>query len=225
MTRVTLGGKIIKLRKQGKTYSEIQGSFKKAVPKSAISHWCKNIRLSKKQKERIGKIILDNVKISQKAAVAANRLKREKYLNGLEKRNLYLLKKLNKDTQKIALAMLYLGEGAKWENHRALLLGSSSPDIIKLYLKLLRNCYQIDNDKLRCRISYRADQDINELQRFWSKLTGIPVWHFFKTKPDPRTVGKKTKKKYYKGVCVIHYGSTEIQLELEIIAKLIMEGL
>ena len=35
---------------------------------------------------------------------------------------------------------------------------------------------------------------------------------------------KTTERKDYKGVCVVYYGNTEIQLELEIIAKLIVNN-
>ncbi|MBL7156219.1 MAG: hypothetical protein ISS87_01310 [Candidatus Pacebacteria bacterium] len=122
---------------------------------------------------------------------------------------------------KIALAILYLGEGEKWKGRGRLCLGSSDPDIIKLYLKSLRTCYDINEKKLRCRVGYRADQNINELQKFWSKITKIPASQFYQTRIDPRTKGKKSIKRDYKGVCVIYYGSAEIQLELAIIAKLI----
>jgi len=122
------------------------------------------------------------------------------------------------------LAFLYLGEGSKWSGHSGLMLGSSDNNIIKLYLHLLKKCYSLDAGKLKCRISYRADQNINLLEKYWSKVTGIPIKNFYKTKPDPRTVGKPTKNKDYKGVCVIMGGGTAIQLELEAIPKIILVG-
>ena len=62
-----------------------------------------------------------------------------------------------------------------------------------------------------------------ELQEYWSRAAGIPLENFYKSIPDPRTVGKPTKDGNYKGVCVIMGGSTAIQLELEMIPKLILE--
>ncbi len=121
--------------------------------------------------------------------------------------------------------MLHLGEGAKWKSHRGLMLGSSDPDIIRLYIKLLKICYGKKNTDMRCRISYRADQDINELETYWSKITNISRSNFYKTRPDPRTVGKPTKNKDYKGVCVITSSGTDIQLELESIAKIILKNI
>lgn len=221
MDRNNLRKRVKKFRVQGKTYLEIQKILRTDIPKSTLSYWCKSIKLPSKYQERIKKLILNNVQKARAVALVANQIKREKYLKNLEKRNLPLLKNLNKNILKIALAMLYLGEGGKWKSHRALSLGSSNSNLIKLYLALLKRCYKIDGNRLRCRINYRADQDINKLQKFWSKITGIPLRHFYKTKPDPRTIGKITRKKDYMGVCMLHYGNTEIQLELEIIAGLL----
>lgn len=121
--------------------------------------------------------------------------------------------------------MLYLGEGSKWKSHRGLALGSSDPQIIKLYIGLLNRCYGLKLEQMKIRVSYRADQNIDLLQNYWSKITKIPKRNFYKTIPDPRTIGKPTKNKQYKGVCVIYCSGTDIQLELELIPKLILQCL
>lgn len=222
MERQSIKKEAQRLRRLGKTYSEIQKMIGQKIPKSTLSYWCKDIFPSVGYYKKIQSLNIANLDKARKIACLVNRDKREKFLKSLRDRNLYLIEKIDKDIQKIALATLYFGEGAKWKGTRYLGLGNSNPDVIKLYLKLLRNCYAIDRSKLKCRIGHRADQDINELQKFWSRITKIPLRNFYKTKPDPRTIGKKTKKKDYKGVCVIYYFSTEIQLELEIIADLIL---
>ncbi len=211
-----------RLRKLGKTYSEIQRIINQKIPKSTLSYWCKNISPSAGYYKKIQSLNITNLDRARKIACLVNKNKRKRFLKSLRNRNLYLIAKIDKDIQKIALATLYLGEGSKWKGTRYLGLGNSNPDVIKLYLKLLRNCYAIDESKLKCRIGHRADQDIDKLQRFWSRMTKISLRNFYKTKPDPRTIGKKTRKKDYKGVCVIYYFSTEIQLELETIANLIL---
>ena len=151
------------------------------------------------------------------------RRKRELFLDKVRQEANRVLKKFNMENLKTVLAMLYLGEGAKWKGHSGLLLGSSDSTIILLYISLLEKCYKIKPSRLKCRISYRADQDIRELEKYWSGVTGIPEENFYKTKPDPRTKGKKTKKNDYKGVCVITCAGSHIQLELEEIAKLLLK--
>ncbi|PIR98062.1 MAG: hypothetical protein COT89_01325 [Candidatus Colwellbacteria bacterium CG10_big_fil_rev_8_21_14_0_10_42_22] len=213
-----------RLRRQGKTYSEIQQMLKTQVPKSTLAYWCKNISLSPQQQERIAKLSSKNLLKARESAITSNKNKRKEYLNSLKNKNKPFTNFIkDEDTAKIALAMLYLGEGSKWSSYRGLSLGSADPDIVKIYLRLLNRCYNIDNTLLRARINYRVDQDLEELIAYWSKIINIPKKNFYKTKPDPRTKGKKTNKGGYKGVCVIIGGGTEIQLELDIIARMSLE--
>lgn len=224
MSKLELKRKAIKLRQQGKTYLEIQKILKKRIPKSTLSCWCTNIKLPKEYQDRIQRIVLNNAEKGRGIALVVNRVKREKYLKSIIDRNKYFATALkDKDIAKIALAMLYLGEGAKWKSHRGLLLGSSDPDIVKIYIKLLQKCYNISKTKMRAKVLYRFDQNIDFLITFWSHIIGIPKHHFYNTKPDPRTIGKETKKKDYRGVCVITCGGTEIQLELDIIARMFIQ--
>lgn len=156
-------------------------------------------------------------------AVASNRAKRREYLKTLAEKNRHLRAKLvDKDVSKLALATLYLGEGAKWKSTRGLALGNSDPDIVKIYIQLLEQCYGINRNDLKARITYRADQDIEKLIEYWSNISGIPRNNFYETKPDPRTKGSRTRKKDYMGVCTVIGGGTEIQLELDIIARMFL---
>lgn len=114
---------------------------------------------------------------------------------------------------KIALAMLYLGEGAK--NERGMVVfGNSNPNIIKLFLKLFRQVYETDITKFRITIGCRADQDVQALERFWRGVIDIPGIRFYDTRIDKRTIGKPTKRPEYKGVCCIGYLDNRIQFEL-----------
>jgi len=211
------------LRVKGRTYSEIKTSLKIKIPKSTLSNWCNGIILPKWYQGKINALNLMNSEKARKIALLTNKIKREILIKQLRNSNKYLSQKIkDKDVLKIILAILYLAEGAKWKSHRGLMLGNTDPTIIKLYIRLLRKCYNIKSENLKCRISYRADQDIVSLQKYWSRLTSIPLKNFYKTKSDPRTIGKPTKKKNYKGVCVLTCKGTNIQLELEMIPMLIM---
>lgn len=215
-----------KLRAEGKTYSEIMRALKVELPKSTMSHWCNKVRLPGWYQAKVDKLNKQNLTMGQKMARVSNRIKREKFLQSLLDKNKHIVDKVKDgNVLRALLSILYLGEGGKWKSHSGLILGSSDPLIIKLYLKLLELCYGIKSETLKCRISYRADQNLDQLQRYWSKEICIPLKNFYKTIPDPRTIGKPTKKKGYKGVCVISGGSSTIQLELEKIPELILKGL
>jgi len=62
MDKIELRKKAIILRKQGRTYSEIQTKLKKSIPKSTLSYWCKDVILPEKYQTRIQKIVLNNAK-------------------------------------------------------------------------------------------------------------------------------------------------------------------
>ena len=219
----TLKPKAVRLRKTGKTYGEIRKILGKSVAKSTLSHWLRDLVLTEIQQRKLEGRVASKIARAQIKGWAASKKKRQQYIKLLVTRNRYLLPLTKKrDVAKIALAMLYLGEGAKWQSHPGLHLGSSDPEIIKIYIKLLKKCYGISGEILRARISYRADQDLSKLTAFWSRMTKIPRHHFYKTKPDPRTIGKKTMKENYRGVCQITCAGTEIQLQLDIIARMFL---
>lgn len=207
------------LRSKGYTYREILQALDLAIPKSTLSYICRDIPMSKKYNEKILLLNKQHLSVTRKKALATNQKNRAKYLFTLDEKSRGICSSINLSGLKIALALLYLGEGAKWKSHAGLQLGSSEPTIIQLYIHLLKKCYQLDSTQLRCRVQYRYDQYLPTLERYWSKITGIPRRHFYKTIPDPRTKGKATEKQDYMGVCVISGGSTTIQLEFEFIAK------
>ncbi|MEK7091407.1 MAG: hypothetical protein AAB900_00270 [Patescibacteria group bacterium] len=217
-----LKSEAISLRTQGKSYGEICKVLNTNIPKSTLSCWCKNLSLSKTQKSQLKVLMSQGSKRGRATALIVNKARREEYLQEIKNRVLHLSQKLeDKDTAKIALAMLYLGEGAK--RGGSMMLGNSSQTVILLFLKLLRYCYTIDERKFRCTVQCRSDQNIEELEIFWSNITGIPRSLFYKTQIDKRTIGSVTKKTGYKGVCRIDYFSAEIFTELTQVAKVLAE--
>lgn len=223
MTSTTFREKVRELRSAGKTYTEIRQALNLSTPKSTLSSWCQGVILPNWYADKIRKFNRKSLKKAQVMAWTSIKRKRALFLDKVRQEATKVIKKLNLENLKIVLAMLYLGEGTKWKSHSGLMLGSSDPQIILLYISLLEKCYKIKLNQLKCRISYRADQNIYKLEKYWSGITGISKENFYKTKPDPRTVGKETKKTDYKGVCVISCAGSHIQLELEEIAKLLLK--
>lgn len=212
--------KAIELRKRGKTYGEIREALGIKIPKSTLSYWCSGILLSRLQRLKIETNANKNIHRGRQVAFAINKIRREKYLQSIDTRIAHLVKTMEReDVKKIAAAMLYLGEGSKVRSTIA--LGNSNPDIIKLFLSLLRSTYEIDETKFRCTVLCRADQNTTQLEKFWEKITKIPHAQFYKTRIDPRTIGKPSRKPDYMGVCVIDYFSADLFIELTKIGRLI----
>lgn len=206
--------KAVKLRKLGKTYSEII-SLLPGTPKSTLSNWLHSIKLSNNQKSKLLKNINNKLAYARERAMFLHKKKREKYFAAIENKNTPLIKTLgnNKNAAKLVLSALHLGEGAK-NRKGSMQFGNSDPGIIKLFLRLMRVCYPIDDKKFRCTVLCRADQDIKSLERFWLRVTGINKKQFYKTRIDPRTIGRPSRKLDYKGVCVINYLSANTYYDL-----------
>lgn len=112
--------------------------------------------------------------------------------------------------------MLYLGEGIKSNDDTG--LGNSDPVVVKTFTELIISLYKIDRSKFRCSLFLRADQDDNELKRFWSKFLNLPLTCFKYVHKDQRTLGSTTFKDY-KGVCSVACGNVAIKRKLLNISK------
>ncbi|MBU0619117.1 hypothetical protein KKD62_02660 [Patescibacteria group bacterium] len=208
-----------RFRSEGLTYSEIRKKIGKSIPKSTLSYWCRGVKLPKFYEDKVKQLNFDNLSRALKLAVSVNREKRAKFLGDLRQKNLHLLKYIDNGVLKLILAIFYLAEGAKHPSTRFLRFGSSDPETIKFFLRSLEKLFKTDSSKYRVDILCRADQDLEKLKKYWIRVTGIDESLFYKPRVDKRTIGKKTKKKNYKGVCVVNYFDTSIQLELQLLGE------
>lgn len=217
MNRTKIKKRVRQLRSNGKTYTEIKKKLNLRIPKSTLSNWCHDIKLPQSYFVKVKELNIENLTKGRQTSLLNRKKQQELFLKRKREEAERSLNRLSLNYRylKLILATLYLGEGAKWKGHRGLMLGSSDPKIILLYIELLNKCYGITKEQLKCRISYRADQNIKALEKYWAKTTGVRKENFYQTKPDPRTIGKKTLDSEYKGVCVITCRGTDIQLELE----------
>ena len=220
---VNVRERVKRLRHQGHTYGEIRKAVGKNIPKSTLSEWCRGVRLPDDYEQKIADLNLRNLSKALKVAMVANKLKRQRLLDELRSVNIPVAERIgDRDIAKIALAMLCLGEASKYGGgSSSFSLGSSDPRIVVLFLRLLKKCFDFNLEKVRCTVQCRADQDIDALQNYWLKVTGVPKRLFYKPLVDPRTKGKPTKKSNYRGVLKVDYFSTRVQLELESLADLV----
>jgi hypothetical protein len=216
--------KAIQLRQKGLTYPEILDALNVSVAKSTLSVWFSDLDLCQKAKECLQNKLQTQRDRARNFALQKNKDNRNNYLAGLKKKHKNIVSEISSlNSSLIALSMLYLGEGGKRGGHTY--FGNSDPEIITLFLVFLRRCFAIDEKKFRITVQCRADQNSKELEVFWSEISGVPLDQFYATRVDKRSIGKRTKKISYKGVCRIDYFSAEVFNELTIIKELIVEGL
>lgn len=211
------------LRSKGKSFLEIKNGLKLNIPKSTLSVWCRGVTLSADSIKNLNdKRVAGLIKARANSLISKENA-RAAYLLNQKNKNILIASRLDDiNSAKLALVMLFLGEGSKTSSS-SLVFGNSNPYIISFFLKFLRSCYNIDESKFRCTLQCRADQDIKVLEKFWSKITSIPLNQFYSARVDPRTIGKPSRKLNYKGVCRLDYFSAKVYNELKIIAELIAE--
>lgn len=214
-----LRNEIINLRQRGYTLVEIQRQVG-YIPKSTLSYICRNVIIADSLKDRVKTANLEALGRARQKALSNRTKTAEKHLQLLRASAQVIIKSTRRvDRDKVALAMLYLGEGRKRRSFRGLSLGGSDPTTLKTYLALLSACYGKNLSSMKAAVQYRADQSLEELVGYWADELCLAKHQFYMTKPDPRTVGKPTSKDGYMGVCVITCSGADIQLELSVIAE------
>ncbi len=213
------------LRQRGKTYSEIKTLLRVDIPKSTLSYWCRNIILPKSYHAKVRRLNELSFVKAREISSKNRKEKREIFLKDLDLKNKRLLNffACNGYSRKIVLAVLYLAEGSKTARG-SLMFGNSDRAIVLMFVNLLRECYKIDEQKFRCTVQCRADQDIKKAERFWAQTTKISPKQFYKARIDKRTFGQISKKQDYKGGCRIDYFSSVIDLELKRIAQQMLKS-
>lgn len=207
------------LRTRGYTYQEIRNYLKTNIPKSTLSGWLKYTPTPPFYQGKIAILTRKNLKQARKLALTKNKELLEQRLNELSIKNTHLISRIDRSIAILLLATLYWCEGAKYPSHNGIRFGSSDPEMIRLFIVLLRCCYKLDENKFRLTIQCRADQGTKGLILFWQDITSIPPAMTYKPQIDRRSIGIPTQKKSYKGVCVIEYLDTDIQCELQFLGR------
>lgn len=211
---------VLALVKSGKTYAEIQSEF--PIPKSTISTWVKNegiVHDRTKQLEHLKKARAKAVEIIHKNKTERRALDAER-----ARQELFALPLENISVQKSLLAMLYWAEGTKGESS-ALVFVNTDPLLVQLYIWLLRNCYEIEEHRLRVRVHVGYWHDHSEVIKFWSELLKVPGSQFGKIYVKKRSTSTQKKfRKNYRGICSVIYGNESIRQELLMLGRLIAEN-
>ena len=176
------------LRKKGYSINQIvrEAGFSKA----SISIWVRDIVLTKSQKKGLSERGRSRESIEKRRI---NRLFNENV------RRQKIIDEAKKDFTGISLeqlkligVILYLGEGAKTPRGMAR-LSNSDPLIIRMMMRFFREICKVPENKFRGHIHTFEHADIDETEKYWSRITGIPQEQFFKTytKPSSASLHKR----------------------------------
>lgn len=202
--------KAILLRKQGMSLSEI--AYILQVAKSSASLWVRNVSLSKRAQKRIQNII----SVGQKKAVQVMVQRRRQYKLGLEQVIKTSLSTMQLDPfiKRLICSIFYWTEGSKNPQTRVSFT-NSDPKMIQTYLFLLRSAFKLDETKFRALVHIHTYHDDNDIKRYWSLITRIPLSQFHNSF-HKQSIHKRKRKDYKGTICVTYYNS-QIALELRLL--------
>jgi len=194
----------ISLRKKGKSYNEIAKIL--GTPKSTLSLWLKDIKMSAKIEKRFWSKVRKRwaehiVSFSKQRAVEAKeranniQLSAAKEIGKLTKRELFL----------IGIA-LYWAEGNK-RNKWSIRFVNSDPAMIKLMMRFFREICRIDEEKFNARIHLHPNIKENKAINLWSKITGISKKRFA---PSQTQISKSSQRK--RNPHQLPYGTLHIEI-------------
>lgn len=213
-----LKNKALELRKSGLSIRNIESKLR--IPRSTLSGWFRTIKLSHEQKRKLQNDFLKGLAKAREKAVLWHRTEKEKRMQKATLEASEVLNKIDvndKQLLELALAILYLGEGTKANDETA--IGNSDPLILKFFLAIAKNVYNLDPTKIRCQLNLRADQDPHALKEFWAKELGLSINNFKYVTLDQRTKRSKTYPTY-KGVCQVRWGNAAVQRRLIFLSRM-----
>lgn len=205
------------MRKRGVSTRDVEKKL--GIPRSTLSYWFTKVKLHPH--------FLKRLKSRHASGLIKARIHAVKWHNEQKEGRLQLAANQGSTTlaqidyasdavAELALSLLYLGEGAK--KSPATAMGNSDPRILRFFVGMMQRLYGISPEDMRCELHLRADQDVTELTRYWSKTLRIPVKNFRRPSIDKRTEGKATYPDY-KGVCIVNCSRIAIQRKLVYIAS------
>lgn len=113
---------------------------------------------------------------------------------------------------KVAGIMLYWGEGSK--NNSMVDLANSDPDMIKVFLRFLRDICGVDEDRLRAQLYCYSNQNLEFIKSFWQRVTKIPGDKFCKPYIRNDFLPEKIGKMKY-GLVHVRYADKKLLLQIK----------
>lgn len=197
MSKLKEREKAIKLRKEGLSYREI--SEKVPVAKSTLSLWLRSVGLAKKQRQRLTEkrlaaALRGATKRRNQRLVITKEIKEKarREIRKISKRELWLIG-----------TALYWAEGAKEKSKGSRLeFCNSDPEMIKLFLRWIKTIMKVSDESIRLSIYIHKNNEerIKEVQKYWSQVTGFPIFYFKNIiwkKHNIKTNRKNVEKSYF----------------------------
>lgn len=191
-------GTAIKLRKKGYSLKEI--SDKLNIAQSTSSLWLRGITLNTIAQKRLSRRKF----VGQKKAALIWKKKKENERAHDEIAAQEIVDRIPRDSDccKFYCSLLYWCEGGK-SDKTGLRFTNSDPELIKTFLFLLRQSFEVNEKKFHILMHLHEYHDEQKQKCFWSRITKISESQFYRTYLKLNSA--KRIKTNYPGCVTIYY--------------------
>lgn len=165
-------GIAIELRKKGFSYSEIETAIN--IPKSTIAFWVKKIKLTEPQVKKLKNRRIEVARNNSQKRISKIRKEIEeikissaKSINQISKRELWLMG-----------VVLYWKNSREDDLKKGVRFTSSNPDLIKFFLRWLKEVGKIENKEISFDILIGRNNRKEKAIKYWAKITNFPEGNF-----------------------------------------------
>ncbi len=208
--KVTEREKARELRREGKSMNQIikETGFSKA----SVSFWTRDIILTPEQRKKISE--------RGRSVESIERRRLSRLFNISQKRR-KIIDAAKKDFSHLSLrdlkligTMIYWGEGGK-TGHWSVRVANSEPLIIKVMMRFFREVCNVPENKFHAYIHTFENADVEETEKYWSKISGIPRSHFYKTYLKPGKASLQKRKTLPHGTLDVYVHDTKLFLTIK----------
>ena len=179
--------KAIVLRQKGESIKQTAKIL--GVSKGSVSLWVRDVKLTPRQLAVLKKNSHSIVSIEKRrtARLKNENQKRQTLIDRAKKD----IKKISRDDLMLIGTALYWAEGRK-KGKRILGFSNSDPVMIKIMMEFFRTICKVKEKRFRGHIHTHSHLNAKKAEKFWSKISRIPLSQFYKTysKPSKSSAGK-----------------------------------
>lgn len=165
-------------RRQGLSYREIRQKTPFTISKSTLSHWCKDIELAAKQKDRLDSLLRDGSYRGRLLGSKTNQTRRIKEVAEIKEKAIQQVVFMTENEFWLSGLMLYWAEGNK---RHSVGVSNSDPELIRLMMKWFRSICKVRDERFKIHLNIHSGQDDIQIKKFWSAIIEIPVSQFGKS--------------------------------------------
>ena len=199
-----------RLRTEGRSIKEIETLL--GIRRSSISVWVRDISLTARQKKRL---------TGRGHSVEVTERRRETRLSNETKVRAVYLEEGLQDIAMVSVTDLkmfglglYWGEGSK-TNRGSLELSNTDPRVIQIYVLFLKKICKFPDSKFHGHVVLHSHLSREKAERYWSRISGIPIQQFQKTSIQHNRRGKGERDLLPYGTFTVGTYDTRARVRLE----------